>query len=317
MPQFSVIIPTYNCAAFIKQALDSVLAQTCDDYEVIVVNDGSTDDTKEVLRPYLTRNNVRYIEQENQGLAAARNTAIRAACGAYIALLDADDIWLPEKLVKQAEYLHRHPRTALLCSNAFAFHDEDISNKGVLVRSLPDDGVSSDALLRRLLTQDNPIVCPTTVIAKWALDQVGVYDEVLTRQGAEDRDLSLRIASRYSVSFMPDCLAYYRIRSNSMQRNVEKMLRARLYVLQKFIQSNPAFLERCPVQREAFAGIYLWAASGHVSARQFGKAIGKLSSAARHHPKNTLRQLPQLVKLALGVLRRALMTNGAVARAAA
>ena len=100
MPKVSVIIPTYNGAQYIKQAVDSVLAQTYDDYEIIVVDDGSTDDTAELLRPYGDR--ITYLYQENRKLPAARNTGIRTARGQYLAFLDSDNLFLPHKLAAQA-----------------------------------------------------------------------------------------------------------------------------------------------------------------------------------------------------------------------
>ncbi len=96
MPAVSVIIPAYNCSVYLPEAIESVLTQTYTDIEIIVVDDGSTDDTPEVVAPYLDR--IRYIRQSNKGLPAARNTGIRASGGEFVALLDGDDSWLPEKL---------------------------------------------------------------------------------------------------------------------------------------------------------------------------------------------------------------------------
>jgi glycosyltransferase involved in cell wall biosynthesis len=99
MPTISVIIPTYNRATYVTKAIDSILAQTYTDYEIIVVDDGSTDNTKEVLKPY--KDKINYIYQENRGVSSARNTGIHAALGQWIAFLDSDDIWLPDKLSSQ------------------------------------------------------------------------------------------------------------------------------------------------------------------------------------------------------------------------
>ena len=105
MSEISVIIPTYNRAEHVTKAIDSVLAQTYTDYEIIVVDDGSTDNTKELLLPYMDR--IRYIYQENAGVSAARNNGIRAASGRWIAFLDSDDIWFPDKLSRQMGSLAR------------------------------------------------------------------------------------------------------------------------------------------------------------------------------------------------------------------
>ncbi len=107
MPKVSVIIPTYNRAHFLCEALDSALSQTFKDFEIIIVDDGSTDNTKQVLEKYGSR--IYYIYQENKGRAEARNTGIRRAKGEHIAFLDDDDIWLPNKLEKQVFFLDARP----------------------------------------------------------------------------------------------------------------------------------------------------------------------------------------------------------------
>ena len=106
-PKVSVIIPTYQHADFVGEAIDSALAQTYTDYEIILVNDGSTDGTKEIAAEY--RNQIKYIYQDNRGLPAARNTGILASKGEYMAFLDADDVWLPNKLKLEVEFLDMHP----------------------------------------------------------------------------------------------------------------------------------------------------------------------------------------------------------------
>ena len=115
MPKVSVIIPTYNRSKYVTKAIDSVLAQTYRDFEIIVVDDGSTDNTKEVLKPYTDR--IKYLYQENTGVSAARNAGIRAAGGQWIAFLDSDDEWLPEKLSIQMDYLSRHNEIVAFITN--------------------------------------------------------------------------------------------------------------------------------------------------------------------------------------------------------
>ena len=108
MPRVSVIIPTYNCDRFLPEAIDSVLMQTYQDYEIIVIDDGSTDQTCQVLEFY--QNKIRYFYQENQGSAVARNLGIKQAQGEFIAFLDADDFWiLPEKLAEQVNCFEQQP----------------------------------------------------------------------------------------------------------------------------------------------------------------------------------------------------------------
>ena len=110
MKEISVVIPAYNHGRFLREAIDSVLAQTYAPLEIIVVDDGSTDDTEQIVRSYGDR--VRYIRQQNAGVGAARNNGIANARGEYVAFLDSDDLWLPEKLAVQVEYMRRHPECA-------------------------------------------------------------------------------------------------------------------------------------------------------------------------------------------------------------
>ena len=132
----SVIIPAYNVERYIKEALDSVFSQTYQHFEVIVVNDGTPDTPalEQILQPYLDR--IVYLKQENRGLSGARNTGLRAATGDLVALLDADDIWLPDYLDKQVTYLRENPDKDLVYCNAEFFGD------GIASRSALDDRMS-------------------------------------------------------------------------------------------------------------------------------------------------------------------------------
>lgn len=304
MPMFSVIIPTYNCGAFIGQAIDSVLSQTFADYEVIVLDDGSTDATRDIVARYTHDARVRYIHQDNRGLAAARNAAIRASSGAYIALLDADDLWHPRKLEIQSGYLDSNPGLALLCSNAYLFHENDLQSTQPVLRSLPGHDLTADEIFERIMTRENPVVCPTTVIARWAIESVGFYDEQLSRLGAEDRDLSLRITSRFEARCTGDLLAYYRVRHNSMQRNIDKMFQARKYVLDKFIRDNNELMESRRLTGAAMSNLYLWTAINYVINQKFGKASLSLLRAGRHDPLLMIRSIPDFFMYGVRHARR-------------
>jgi len=124
MPAVSVIIPTYNRANFITEAVDSILIQDYSDVEIVVIDDGSDDDTKVMLRPY--ENKIRYFYQENKGLGEARNKGIKEAHGKYIALLDSDDLWLPGKLQLQIACMEAKPEIGLCCTNFHQFNDEGV-----------------------------------------------------------------------------------------------------------------------------------------------------------------------------------------------
>ena len=184
----SVILPTYNRYAFVGQAIDSVLNQTFTDFELIVVDDGSTDNTPALLDQYGDRINV--IRQENRGVSAARNSGIRSASGNAIALLDSDDYWLPKKLEEQVAFFEAHP-DALICQT-----EELWLRNGKRVNPKKRHRKPSGMIFEKSLPLC--LVSPSAVmIRKLLLDEVGLFDETLP--ACEDYDLWLRIAWRYPV----------------------------------------------------------------------------------------------------------------------
>lgn len=132
-PRVSVLIPTYNCARFLSDAIESVLAQTFQDFEIIVVDDGSTDDTAQVVARYPQ---VRYIYKEHSGISASRNAAVSAACGEVVAFLDADDMFTPEKLEKQLAYLDENPDCQLIFTKAENFYEDENARQGQAQQAL-------------------------------------------------------------------------------------------------------------------------------------------------------------------------------------
>jgi len=191
-PTVSIIIPTYNRSQFVTEAIDSVLAQTYKDYEIIVVDDGSTDNTSEILEPY--QDKIRYIFQENQGLSAARNTGIKDARGRFIALLDSDDLWLPGKLAKQMAALDKNGDVAFVYSN-FVFIDE--VGGFLKVAYKPKTVVSGHIFEDVLLCRTAPSYPSTWLLKKECFDEVGLFDTEFKR--SEERDIGVRIAKIFKM----------------------------------------------------------------------------------------------------------------------
>ncbi len=199
-PLVSVIIPTYNRAALVRRAVASALAQTYSGYEVLVVDDGSTDPTLEALGPFLSR--IKFLRApENRGVSAARNLGVAAARGEWLAFLDSDDEWLPNKLARQMAYLAAHPEL-LLCQT-----EETWVRRGVRVnapRSCRKEG--GHIFLRSL---ERCLVSPSAVMVhRRLLEDHGSFDETLPV--AEDYDLWLRLAWRYPVGLLPEPLVIKR-----------------------------------------------------------------------------------------------------------
>ncbi len=190
-PLVSVIIPTHNRAWCLREAVDSVLAQEFRDFELIVVDDGSTDETPQLLQEY--RDSIRVLRQGNRGVSASRNAGVAAAGGGLIAFLDSDDIWLPGKLARQVDFFSRHPE-ALICQT-----EEHWVKNGRRVnpgkRHRKRGGMIFEPSLELCL------VSPSAVMLRRGLfDRVGLFDERLP--ACEDYDLWLRVSCRYPVELI-------------------------------------------------------------------------------------------------------------------
>ena len=199
MPKVSVIIPTYNRASLISRAVDSVLAQTFKDYEVIIIDDGSKDNTKEVLESYTGR--VKYIYQNNGGISVARNRGIEESNGKYIAFLDSDDYWAPEKLEMQAKILDENPKVGIV------YVRMPIVNEKGEVLGMKPNGISGKNF-QELLRVWGDLPTSSVMTRRECFDRVGVFDENLPPM--EDIDMWLRIAHSYDLyEIEGKVLAYY------------------------------------------------------------------------------------------------------------
>ncbi len=187
-PYISVIIPTYNRSWILKEAIDSVLAQNISDFEIIVVDDGSTDDTAALLTNY--ENKIIIIRQENRGVSAARNAGIAMAKGKYLAFLDSDDVWLTDKLSCQIAFFHLHSE-AVICQT-----DELWIRNGVRVnpknRHKKPSGMIFEPSLQLCLVSPSAVM-----IRKSLFDEIGLFNEAFP--ACEDYDLWLRISLKYPV----------------------------------------------------------------------------------------------------------------------
>lgn len=218
MPTVSVVLPVYNGERFIGEAIQSVLDQTFRDFELLVVDDGSTDNTETIVRQ--SKGPLTYHRQENQGAGAARNAGVASARGEWIAFMDADDIWETDKLAKQIEYLQTHPNVS------FVYCDMDlIDSQGNLIK----EGFLSAALARRkrkgrrnlvsLAFAGQPFPYPSTVLCKRGLFlKSGGFSPHFAKNYHEDFELFARMAHISPLHFMPESLVRYR----QNQRNEER-----------------------------------------------------------------------------------------------
>ncbi|HSE03505.1 MAG TPA: glycosyltransferase [Methylomirabilota bacterium] len=213
----SVIIPAYNAEDFIEETLESVFQQTYDRLEIILVDDGSTDRTAARVRRYGDR--VRYIPQRNAGAGAARNRGLSAATGDYIAFLDADDVWRPEKLAVQLDVAGRHPTSGLVACDGGRFSGDDVVAGRLLSRWVVDRlaacGSSElSGVFYREALRSNPIASPSQMlIPRSVTRETGPM--ITGGNDAEDWDYTLRIALRYPITMHQHSLVRYRVHDES------------------------------------------------------------------------------------------------------
>ena len=231
MVRVSIVIPCYNGARVLPDALQSVLDQTWTDYEAIVVDDGSTDATPEVARAWCERYPERFrcIRQENQGVCVARNTAIAQARGELLAMLDCDDLWLPERLAEGIRILDAHPEAGLAHANIIRIDDQ----KRPIRTPTREAALLSGWIFDHLYARREHIACATVLVRRECLERVGGFDPQMSRWGGEDRELWLRVARQFEIAYIPRELACYRVSPGGMSRDMDNMLRGQLYALEK------------------------------------------------------------------------------------
>jgi glycosyltransferase involved in cell wall biosynthesis len=253
----TAVIPTYNYGRFVTQAVDSALAQTYGNVEILVVDDGSTDDTRERLAPYADR--IRYLYQENQSVAAARNTGIRAAKGNLIAFLDADDLWHPHKLELQMRYLADHPAVQLVAVDRLTASAETWPPLTSLAHPRARPITAEELVLQ-------PHFAPSGVLVrKECFDTVGFFDTSL--RNAEDYDMWIRIACRFAVVKLEVPLWWYRVHGNNKSHVPARQEAAGLRVLGKTFAEASPLRKRWLLKRKAYSYAAYAAALNYSSER--------------------------------------------------
>lgn len=225
MPLVSVIIPTYNNGQFIKEAIDSVLNQTYSEIEIIVVDDGSTDNTRKIVEKY--KNRVKYLYKENSGSASARNMGIRESSGELIAFLDSDDVWEDKKLEEQVRSLQNNQEAALIYCGKLWVDEEGKPIKHEFTQHEFPEGWIFEKLF-----EANYISSASCVVArKEAILQVGGFNESPVFRNAQDYELWLKIVARYRCLSIPKSLVRYRRHDGNVTKNTEARTRGVLAAL--------------------------------------------------------------------------------------
>jgi len=271
MPRVSVIIPAYNAAAYLPYAIESVIGQTYTDWEIVLVDDGSTDATGELAASYQHKlqDKFQYVRQNNRGVPAARNAGIRAARGDLIALLDADDVWLPQRLERGVKIMDAQPDTGFVHARVMR-----IDSQGKVTGQLRvATKYMSGQIARHIYARRAHVICPTVLFRRSCLETAGWFDENM--YATEDRDLWFRIASRFRVAFIDDVLANYRLSPFSVTSNLQRMLECQTFFIEKHFATGAA---SHAARLEALGNIY----------RELGDALfkrGDLSEATQSYLK--------------------------------
>lgn len=277
-PSVSVVIPVYNASEYIAATLDSVFRQTFSDYEVIVVNDGSSDTPilESVLSPYLAR--IRYFRQENRGPSAARNLGIREGRGTYIALLDSDDLWFPEHLSRQMASLRQSQSPSLVYSNAV--HIWGAEARGSAFDIVPQIG---SVTLESLLAERCTVNTSSVVVPRDAVLQAGLFDETMNR--CEDYDLWLRLAAQgVGMTYNREVQVVHRL-CDGLSGNTLLMKEGRSAVYRKALNTLPLTVAQRDIVlgklRDLAVEIELEAAREHLAAGRFDEARAEVRRAGR------------------------------------
>jgi glycosyltransferase involved in cell wall biosynthesis len=242
-PAVSVIVATHNYGRYLAGALESALGQTFRDLEVLVVDDGSTDDTQNVVLRHLGDPRLRYYRTDHLGQPAAKNTGIRLARAPLVAFLDADDLWLPAKLERQVALFRRDPALGVAYTRRLVIdeHGREVAYE----HPAPHRGMVLDALFR----SNGFITFSSAVVRRAVLDEVGLFDEGLPL--AIDYDLWLRVGLRYRFDYVDEALVKYRTGHANLSRRVEERLAAVGRIMQRFLDEHGgrAFLNPAVVRR--------------------------------------------------------------------
>jgi glycosyltransferase involved in cell wall biosynthesis len=264
MPQISVVIPIYKVEKFIRSSIQSVLSQTFSDFELLLIDDGSPDDSRKIYENFMDPR-IRIISQENRGLSAARNTGIRHAKGDILAFLDGDDLWVPNKLEKHLEHLRKFPEVGISFSRSEFIDEEGESLGNYQMPKLSDItashllfqnpiGNGSAAVVRREVLDS---ICYKPQVQMGEANEIWYFDETLRR--AEDIDCWLRVSilTSWKIEGIPEALTLYRINSKGLSADLYSQLQSWEQVIEKTRSYAPDLIDQWMLLAKAFQLKYL------------------------------------------------------------
>lgn len=248
MTKISVIIPAYNAMTYLPTTLASVLAQTFTDFEVLIINDGSSDNIMHWAKS-LTDKRVKLISQTNKGVSVARNTGITKAQGEYIAFLDADDLWHPTKLAKQVEYLDTHPAIGLVSTWVTLINEKGKFLSEAKLRFKPEN------IWRQMIEQCLISCGSVPMVRRSCFKTVGLFDANL--KFGEDWEMWTRIAARFDFGLVEECLVSYRQHAKNVSKKSREMTPDFHKLIEKMFVSVPAELLHLKNQAYGRSNLYI------------------------------------------------------------
>ena len=274
----SVIIPTYNRAEYLKQAIGSVLNQTLKDFEIIVVDDASTDNTKETVLGCGDR--VSYIYQDDKERAAARNKGISVAKGEYVAFLDSDDMWMPEHLEKCFDSIEKNKELGLVYSGSYM-----VDEAGKIISKMKAVSLKGD-MLKYIVSKFSSGGCNASscMVRKDIFDKAGYFDEDRSLSGSEDWDMWVRIASVTKFLFTKEFTVKVRSHDKQTSINADKMATSMIKVLDIVYQNKNILPAIESLKRESYSSLYTIIAINYYALGFMSMARGYLKKAIRVYP---------------------------------
>jgi glycosyltransferase involved in cell wall biosynthesis len=300
LPLVSVIIPVYNRSEYVCEAIDSVLAQTYKNYEIVVVDDGSGSNVKQVLEPYFGK--IKYFYQENKGLAAARNTGIKHSTGKYLAFLDDDDLFEPRKLEVQVEMLENNPEVGFVYSDCFVFDTDEPSELRLTLAEGRDKPRNEFA---RLFFMRPNVYVPTFLVRRRSFEDAGLFDEILPQH--EDGDMMLRIALSWQVKFSDYPCGRWRGHANNMSRDRIGMNKSIIKSSEKILALHPEFKNSLGIDaNDRLAELHFLLGKAYLQKRMIRSSIKQFKSSRALSKKyvNMLRTCRALLKIAFKLMSR-------------
>lgn len=273
-PKVSIVTPTYNRAGFIAQAVDSVLAQTMPDWELLIVDDGSTDDTREVLAGYQGDPRIHYFYQPNRGQSVARNNALEKVRGDFVGFLDSDDLWCADKLERQLALFEDHPDVGIVHGD-----ESIIDEKGQEV-SRENMRRYSGRITPQLLA-DNSVSITTALVKRECFDEMGGFHA--SHGVADDYDLWLRFSARYRFHYEPGIFASYRMMADQISSDKRRRFAANEMIIKNFLNQYGHMLA-AREKRWGLARFYSRTARYFASIGERGKAAKAVFIAFRNAP---------------------------------